>query len=197
MGNVQHRTSNVQHPMAFTLIELLIVTAILGVVIGAIGACLAGGIRVWDSARTFNLLERDGSIGLAVMEKDLMNALPIHAIGFEGREDAVKFPALLTAGDDVQVGSVEYSFDEYDRALVRREWSYEGVEVRKERLMENVEDVAMTYFRPPEGDEATWKERDAPATNFPGKVEVALSLADDERTFNFAKTILLPVREQP
>lgn len=187
-----------QERSAFTLIELLIVTAILGVVIGAIGACLAGGINVWDSARTFNVLERDALIGLATVEKDLMNALPIHAIGFEGMPDSVKFPALLHDMDGIKVGSVEWSFDDLGEALVRRERSSDGADIRTEKLVEQVESVEMTYFSLEKRGEGstgmTWKEFDGAVTNFPGKVELALLLSDGERDFEITRTILLPVK---
>ena len=49
---------------SFTLIELLVVTAIVGVVVVVIAACLTGGIRVWDRAQTFLVIESDAVIGL-------------------------------------------------------------------------------------------------------------------------------------
>ena len=41
--------------------------------IGTIGACLAAGIRVWDRARSFNVLENEAVMGLELMERDLRN----------------------------------------------------------------------------------------------------------------------------
>jgi len=198
LRNFQYSVPHGQRPAGFTLIELIVVTAILGVVIGVIGACLAGGIRVWDSARTFNTLERDALIGLAMMEKDLMNELPIHAIAFEGAPDSVKLPALLRTAEGMAVGSVEYSFDEHDRTLVRRERSCEGADLRTERLMENLKNIALTYFSLQKGDDknakVTWKEMDAPVTNFPGKVVVALLLSDADRKFEITRTVILAVK---
>jgi len=194
---IQHSAFVIPHSLsAFTLIELLIVTAILAVVIGVIGACLAGGIRVWDSAQTFNTLERDAFVGLTLMEKDLMNALPIYAIGFDCQASSLKFPALLESDEVLEVGTVEYSLDESVRALKRREEAYPQGEEQAERLVENVEIMELAYFRlvSVEGQTVEWREIDAGATNFPDKVEITLALADGDRTIAITKTVLMPVR---
>ena len=87
---------------AFTLIELLVATSIVVVVAGVIGACLAGGIRTWDAARDFTVVEADALIDLEIMQRDLMNAIRFKGIGFKGSKTRMSFPALLD-GDELCV----------------------------------------------------------------------------------------------
>jgi hypothetical protein len=57
--------------------------------------------------------------------------------------------------------------------------------------------LGLTYFllQDEGGDGAvSWTEVAVPVTNFPGRIDVALSVADGERSFEFAKTILLRVK---
>jgi prepilin-type N-terminal cleavage/methylation domain-containing protein len=180
---------------AFTLIELLVVTAILAVVVGVIGACLAGGIRVWETAREFATLEKEALVGLSLMEKDLMNRLPIHAIGFEGKETSLSLPAMLTAGGAPQIGAVEYTLNPGNGVLMRRERDYRGAYVREEPWVVNVAAMKLAYFNlvKGEGSASVWKELAAPVTNFPDRVDITLSLEKGDKSFDLSRSVLFPV----
>ena len=181
---------------AFSLIELLIVVSILAILVGVIGACLAGGLRVWESARDFNTLEKDAFIGLAIVEKDMMNMLPIKGIGFAGDASTVVFPALLQSSDGPMVGSIEYSFDAVEHALVRRELPRAGGDDTEERLIENVVSLNLTYSSIESGVDGikAWQDAGSRATNFPGKVTIALSMTAGSRSLDIERDILLPVK---
>lgn len=111
---------------AFTLIELLIVSAILGVIVFVIGACIAAGVRVWDAARVFNDADSQALFGLAVMEKDVSSAFPFGPIPFKGDVEKISFVGLKTGkdADPFAVTTVQYSFDVRRKSLARREWPY-------------------------------------------------------------------------
>ena len=117
-------------PFGFTLIELLIVVSIMVVIIGVIGACLSGGIRVWDSARIFNDLESDAFIAMDIMEKDIMNSLSVYSIGFDGKQSSVCFPSYITTDNRRSIGSVVYELDAASHAILRIERSWQGTAAR-------------------------------------------------------------------
>ena len=80
----------------FSLIELLVVTAILGVVIAAIAGSLAGGIKVWDAARNFNEGEAAAALALAELERDLVNSFDFFDLSFSGHKDGMAFPGVVS-----------------------------------------------------------------------------------------------------
>ena len=79
----------------FTLIEILVVTAIVALVVGVISACLAAGFRVWESARTCNAVESQAMLGLAILEKDLANGFVFQPVEFKGDASRLAFPCLI------------------------------------------------------------------------------------------------------
>ena len=64
MQNLHSCEKKTKSSSGFTLVELLVVCTILAIVISAIAACLAGGIRVWDSARSFHVGESDTMLAM-------------------------------------------------------------------------------------------------------------------------------------
>jgi hypothetical protein len=103
---------------------------------------------------------------------------------------------LLKSDEEREVGTVEYSLDQSMRALKRREEPYPQGDEREERLIENVATMEFAYFRLVTGEDQTlqWREIGAGATNFPDKVRITLALADDDRTVEITKTVLMSVR---
>ena len=177
----------------FTLIELLIVVSIMAVVIGVIGACLSGGIRVWDSARVFNDLESNAFIAMDIMEKDIKNSLSIYRIGFEGEESSLSFPAYITTDKGRSIGSVKYELDEFKHVLSRVEESWQGRELREERLLANVNALNFTYYQV---STSVWQSVGSTITNFPDKVEITVRLKSGEREVTVERQVLLPIQER-
>jgi len=180
---------------AFTLIELLIITAILSVVIGVIGACLAGGIRVWDSARSFARVEKDAAYGLSILERDVANALPLPNLGFEGSETKMRFPIRIVADGQPAMGDVIYAYDASAGALVRSVEPYRtGKDSRgPERLLTGVETAAFRYaaLRKGDGGGRAWQSMGQSTTNFPGRIEIEMDLVDGEQRMVVRREMLL------
>ncbi|MDP6809142.1 MAG: prepilin-type N-terminal cleavage/methylation domain-containing protein [Kiritimatiellia bacterium] len=194
MGNRPSRTNRGQH--AFTLIELLVVTAILGVVVGAVGACLAGGIRVWDVARRFNQHEADALMGFQIMRRDMGQVLPFESAPLEGTTDGLRFTGVgvvPVAGesDDAlpRLAIIRYFLDyerqAWCRAIAPLGWgeaqSPEVVEV----LVSDVDRVALRYGAAPEDDAGSatgWSDSWENPTNLPAVVEAELSVGDTSMT---------------
>lgn len=185
----------------FTLLELLIVTAILGVVVATVGACIAAGIRVWEEARVFSALESRSLLGLEILERDLRNTFVFYGIPFSGEDRDLSFPGLMSvpsadaeSGRDlpgVVIGRVGYTLESAGGELVRTVSPYaslEGVDAVQETVIEGVDRLSFTYV---EGGERvrSWSS----STNLPDRVDIRLFLEEGEDRLEIERTVLLPV----
>ncbi len=154
--------SNKNGHTGFTLIELLVASLILAMLITAIGAVLAAGIRTWQTARDHLRLEAGGLPGLAVWERDLMNAEPFYAgsdtwtsgdrLPLHGSSDEIIIPATVVASanyDGFVPGYVRYWFDPRERAILRETWLFDELPPeRAEIWIENVDSLTISYLDP-------------------------------------------------
>jgi prepilin-type N-terminal cleavage/methylation domain-containing protein len=184
-------------PPGFTLIELLIASAILAVLGTAVAACLAGGLRVWDVAQDFNAAARETEIGLALLEKDVMNAFPLTHAGLKGDSSSLSFPALAYPGEGggPRVLLVGYVFDESRRSLLRTKREYPEGEAAREQVVSHVEQVLFRYGRQAEGGESIeWRNSWDNATGLPSRVEIHLSVAHRRGPVSLVSSVIPAVR---
>lgn len=170
--------------VGFSLIELLVVTAILGLVVTAIGACLAGGFRLWDAAQHFGRGESDAYYALHVMSRDLRNTFPCYCDrSFVGTQYKVSFPAMVagTPGENPdRVGLIEYVYDQRERVLLRRLLSDSvSAPILEEVATSDVDAFSLSYRERLE-DGSIGGERDS-TTNMPFSVDIRLTLGEHDR----------------
>lgn len=81
---------------AFTLIELLIATAISAVVIAAASAVISAGMRTFASvsAAGEDALRRVQLV--SALEQDLASAMPLNGLKFEGEGSRMSFPRMVS-----------------------------------------------------------------------------------------------------
>jgi len=196
-------------PRGFTLIELLVVAAILGIVTAAIAACLSGGIRAWDAARTFGEGEAEALLGLRILEKDIANSFAFYAVPFSGQPRGLSFPALLetVAGEDdpvpgkataaTRIGTVSYVFDRRRNALMRQQWTFPGptpLGTGGESVVPDLFDAQFTYYsRPGHAGGGSWQESWNDSTNLPAAVRIAISFVGDDPPPPMDRTFFIPV----
>jgi type II secretory pathway pseudopilin PulG len=191
----------------FTLIELLVVTGITVVVLSAIGACLMGGIRVWETAQNFNSAEMTARIGLSIMENDLMNAFSVHGTTFEAADDGFSFAGITGSvaefrsdgGSKKGMGKIRYTFDVQQKALYRQEWSSDQdsghAPDMQEMIAEDVHDVTLEYlYMPGDGERGgAWSSAKSEGTNFVRGVRVNLVIAERDQVINIERMVVLPI----
>jgi prepilin-type N-terminal cleavage/methylation domain-containing protein len=203
----------------FTLIELLVVTAILAVVVGVLAACIAGGVRAWDTARSVAAVEGEAVVGLRLIEKDLMNAFLFDGIGFSGQSRAVSFPALIRGeptpapgggaipspgiiGEGAlagfQIGEVAYRFDGPAHRLIRIQSRYGAPEPAgaPEAILSNLRDVRFEYWLRPSdrgGGAGQWQGEWSVPTNLPDSVKIELVFENKPAPLLFSRTVNLPL----
>lgn len=198
--------------VGFTLIELLVATLIVAMVITAVGAMLAAGVRTWQTSRDHLRLEVGGLPGLIIWERDLMNAEPFFAGArartpdgaFHGSSDSITIPltALAPADHDGPApGSVRYRFDSRERAVMREIWLFDGTPPeRPEPWIRNVDSLTIRYL-----DSEAWAARAARRTasqgqsfwddpvNLPAAVVLTLELsAPGAPDQTWRRTVVLP-----
>ena len=197
----------------FTLIEILVVTSILALVIGVIVACLASGIRVWQTARNLTGMGGPALIDVAIFERDLSRAIPFYGIPFSGEGTKVSFAAIIDPSGAVSngesamsgaIGTIQYSYDRNRRALQRKQWPYprpEPPDSTAEELTGGVEGWILQYCAWPDANRLkgaapdpnlTWDYVWSNPTNIPGAIRLEISLMRGASVDEITKTMFLP-----
>lgn len=182
----------------FTLLEVLIVVAILGIVIAVIGACLTAGMRVWDTARRYSKGEPQLALACAMMERDIVNAFPFYAIQFSGAVDAVSMPVMLGVPDVAnvkQVGTVRYYWIKDREALGRKEWVYpvpEPSDAAAEIVAASVVRLQWWYAGASDAP-GVWRETWADPSNMPYRVKVEAELSSESGGYRVERIVVRPV----
>ncbi len=182
-----HRTGWAVRRAGFTLIELLVATAILGGIIAVTGACLAGGMRLWETAHGYARGEPDIYFAMNWMRRDWANTFRFYAIQCKGAEDSVVFPGLAIsvdgpAGDGTgivrRICQIKYFMDRPNSAFCRKQWFFpepEPGDVLSEKLVSDVDVVEFRYRRHPlSGPEGGWQEAWTDGSNLPHEVRVRI-----------------------
>ncbi len=192
---------------AFTLVELLIVTVIMGVVITAVTSCLIAGVRCWDYARKYGSVESDVMIKLEIVHRDFANAFRIYSIPFDGDARSAAFPALVgTAGDESappRVGTIKYFYDAQKQTVFRKSWIFpsgEPLDGDAEIMITGVSDVKFSFYAlPGKGEEVgAWQEGWNNLTNFPGAVSMELLFdTGGKRPLEIRRTVIVPAAVFP
>jgi len=189
---------------SFTLIELLVVTSILGLVIAAIAACIAGGLRTWDAARTVSRRETASMLAFAALDRDLGSSSPFYGIPFRGERDSLAFPCLVAPSEDnpAGIGEVRYSWDGLENRILRRERPFPGMDSARsepEAVLSDVTAFAVEYGSVRTQGEGAfeWKAAWSDPTNHPHAVRIALRLDRGERTIEKTRTVWLPMGGEP
>lgn len=181
----------------FTLLEVLVVVAILGIVIAAIGACLAAGMRVWDSAHKYAESEPQVAVALAILERDVINTFPFYSGSFSGTADSVTMPALMRSGNEGEVdvrriGTVRYSWVRDRGEVMRKAWVYplpEPSDSVGEVLARSVQRVRFRYGAAGEPD-GTWRESWTDSSNAPFRVGIDVELSADAGGYRMERTVV-------
>lgn len=145
----------------FTLIEVLLVTAIMSVLMLALYQALSNGLRVWEKSREFSI-EEDLMIVFDKFSMDLRNSFDFSLFDFKGKSNNIIFstivhvPMGLKESEHViiytdQIGRVTYGFDLSNKAVYRQQANYgqsvEGDFGKKVFLAKPVNRISFRYFK--------------------------------------------------
>lgn len=169
----------VRHPAGFTLVELLVVTVLLGLITLLAAGGIGFGARSWESVRLDAERQEAARLTEGVLRELLTAALPAHVDGplgadrpqpvFRGSAAALVFAAPVTRGSEtpglhrVRLELGAQAADGTAPLLLR----YRRLRPEAERrpwatsvLADRVTDLELRYYGPAsDGGEAAWTDR--------------------------------------
>ncbi len=199
----------------FTLIEVLVVTTLVALAAGVMGACFVAGIRAWECVGPGTERESQVALAMALLERDLMNGVLFPLLEFRGEATRLRFPGIARMGvagrwahgsapDTVayeRLVAVEYAWDAKRQILVRAIQPFpfdEGDVSAPEPLLTQVQGVRFR-FRPRAEHKApgaeTWVEEWFSRTNRPHMVRIELLVGTRDRVREYGRTWVLPADE--
>lgn len=190
----------------FTLIEVMLVTAIISTVTLGLYQALSNGIRVWQHSQALSV-EQDIMIGFDKLSMDLRNAFDFSLFEFEGRSGRIAFSTIVKVPMGSrnaksasiyadQIGRVEYGFDVRKKMFYRRDANYgqalDGDFGEKRLLSSPVKGVLFRYFDRIDGKLAL---RKVASDQLPAAVEAAVKYEDSKgETRVLMRFINMPIR---
>lgn len=128
----------------FTLVELLVTSALLALMAGAVVATLAGALKVWQRAEDRGTNDQWVQVAFHQVRQDLQNVRRFKPIPFEGDYESFSFPTVITRSTAPEteveaLGERGYFFDWNRRNLCRSEHPYQGL--RRVRLTDSCSPV--------------------------------------------------------
>jgi len=193
----------------FTLIELMLVTVILGVIGTAVYGTFANGISIWKTVTEDSVTE-DINLFFEKVSFDLRNSFKLSGIRFKGEKTKVSFPSKIRYnGDDGienTIGQITYYIDRRKRALIRKEANYSEVYRKKSGskriLFENISSLQFKYYVYDEQYKTyawvtNWQERDETfgiqvEERLPLIVKIEVGIPSEKGEQTYVKTVQLP-----
>jgi len=174
------------------------------VVITAITACIAGGIQVWDMARSFDIVESETALALRTFERDVMRTFRFYRQPFKGETAMIRFPGLVmvSPADEEhalpggrQMGTIEYRHDRETGSFMRLISSFPDGSTREETILEGVRSLKLDYYKAAAQGESTtgWQEEWSNPTNFPERVRITLEVGARNPPLDIERVIMLAV----
>ena len=189
--------ANAQTKIGITLIELLIVTALLSVVSLAMYAVFSNGMKIWQRVNQ-ELPEENLDIFFDKFALDLRNSLKFSGLGFSGEEDRLEFATLVNSWKlkNRTVGKVIYSYDPQKEIINReqRDFSevYNAEESTPQQLLKNVKSLKFKYYLyDGQKKEYFWEDRWL-KEGMPLAVRIELELNNGTKPHKFTKTVNIP-----
>ncbi len=184
--------------LGFTLIEMLIVTAIISVISLAIFSTFDNGIKIWQRVNN-PLPGEDVAIFLNKFERDLRNTFRFAGIEFVGEKDRLEFASLVTSRNlqKTTVGGIIYSYDILNETLKRTEKDFSQIysdeKGRIAQVLAKIRDLKFQYYYyNDEKKEFQWEDS-WHKEGFPLAVRLELKINNDRETEKHVKTVSLPV----
>lgn len=185
---------------AFTLIEVVIATAILSVIVVSIYGAFSVGIKAWHRGSEGGDFQRTRT-ALLKLQKELRNSFFFSSAPFKGASSELSFPLVMPGDDKDRLCVITYYVKEDEntghKSLVRKESPFtENSEDKEEALEKELFSVTSMNFKYAYrlGDAAAGLEwRDdwlETQNNLPVAVKVSFKLDHGGEIYN--KTIFIP-----
>ncbi|MBN1872381.1 MAG: prepilin-type N-terminal cleavage/methylation domain-containing protein [Candidatus Omnitrophica bacterium] len=182
-----------------TLVELLLVSALLAVIALSAYSVFSSGIKIWMGVTRLTPYE-DINIFFDKLSTDIRNAFMYNGIGFLGERDKFEFATLVTSSrmEMRTVGKVIYSYDSMGERLTREERDYSRVYDDDEGLitesLANVNSLSFSYYAYDDTIEKhIWKDSwQSDEKSLPLAVRITLEIKDERQSIEITRTISIP-----
>jgi prepilin-type N-terminal cleavage/methylation domain-containing protein len=183
---------------AFTLIEMLIVTALLCVISLGIYSTFNSGIKIWQRLNK-EVPEQDLYIFLDKFTSDIRNSVKFKAINFYGTENRLDFATIVNSSrmGKRTVGSVAYFYDPKTEMVYKEERDfsciYAGDKGTVKEMLKNIKSLEFQYYSyNKEKKEYIWQNAWL-KEGLPLAVWLQVEITDGDKVFKFNKTVNIPV----
>lgn len=183
----------------FTLVEMLIVTAILSVVALAIYATFNNGMEIWQKVNR-QLPEEDLNIFFDKFSLDLRNSFKFTGINFSGTIDRLEFPTLVNnlRLEKRTVGKLIYAYEPQGQILNRYQIDFSGVyddesDAAPRQSLKNVKTLKFQYYLYDEQNKVYLWQDEWLKEGLPLAVRVELEFDDGQKTKKFTKTVNISI----
>ncbi len=194
-----------QNKKAFTFVEIMLVVALMSVIAVALFHTFSNGLKIWQKANGV-VKEEDVSIFFDKIAQDLRGAIVYSGIPFEGEKTKLAFAALVVTRQDAnkkphenmddihQIGKVEYSFDEADQAVSRRQANY-GQALKKRygqsrTIVSSIHSMRFEYYLPKSGGYEISSELKGAV---PAVIRIEINFGSEKEPRQMIKVINIPI----
>ena len=167
----------------FTLVEMLVVIALLALIVVALGGGLRFGARVWETTNFIATNEERTEFGAGLVRELLSGAEPVMRgsyVEFDGHRSMLSFETTaLPAMESPGLAHVTLSFDENGMLVVKLSSAREPAIVRTALVPTGLRTPRFSYLDTSDGREtwlALWRDRD----HLPSAVRIDQDSADRE-----------------
>jgi prepilin-type N-terminal cleavage/methylation domain-containing protein len=196
------RMKNRPKPAGFTLVELLIVSAIIAVISLAIFSSFSSGLRIWKRVSQ-PIAEEDASFFFERLGGELRQAVLIRDAGFQGMEGRMEFPSLIFSKrmNKRTVGKLAYTFDPEKGVISRSAADYSamftGASPPPAAVLNRVSRARFSFYRfNPETRRFEWLDS-LTTGEMPLAVRVELQLKGSSDKEVIVRTFSIPVSRKP
>jgi prepilin-type N-terminal cleavage/methylation domain-containing protein len=180
----------------FTLLELLIVTAIVAVASAVVLGGFAAGIRVWERAREFSGPGMKARLAMAMVRQDLSTMISCRAVVFKGGSSWVEFPAVVSGGaSNLWPGKTRYEFDQGVITRLSRGLDVSGSLPETREVMMSGADRVLFLYGDAGGDghdSISWAHEWESRTNLPVAIKMTVSYPEGKEHHELQQTLILP-----
>ncbi len=183
---------------AFTLVELLITTVIMGVISLAVYSVFNNGTKIYKHIKTKETRE-DVNILFDKFNRDLHNSFKFDGIDFIGGPSSLKFACFVSSrkfDSHINVGQITYTYDSLSGELKRQVQDYSDL---YKNIFSEGQDVALSgisackfsyYSYDAQAKEYFWAEKWS-EQELPLAVRMDLELKDAKENNKFTKTVTI------
>lgn len=200
----------------FTLLELMIVSALMAVVVLAIHSAYRQGIRLWTRLQYAGIDKEKVILVVGRISKELKNTFNYteDKIRFAGTKESISFPALIKEMDTSagtsepyvisKPGRISYSLDEDEEVLYRQQFKYSEAfqdkkDITRRKMLGRVTSLTFSYYQYNEEDkEYRWQEEwdEEDMLPYAVRIEIKLKGESDDKEETVIRTISIPAAGQ-